>query len=110
MFCIILLYVVCHAASAYQAKLLVLVSIDSGPTHWAHHGKTKGGGLEPAEPYASYAPVNGSVKASICGWVYDTTEELLGIMECAPSQNGGGATWDHIQQYVSELDGKGILY
>ena len=30
-------------------------SIDSGPNHWAHFGKTKGG-LEPAEPYASYAP------------------------------------------------------
>ena len=45
--------IVCHAASACQAKLST--SIDSGPIHWAHFGKTKGG-LEPAEPYASYAP------------------------------------------------------
>ena len=29
------------------------ISIDSGPTHWEDKG-----GLEPAEPYASYAPVN----------------------------------------------------
>ena len=28
-------------------------SIDSGPTHWEDKG---GGGLKPAEPYASYAP------------------------------------------------------
>ena len=39
-----------------------------------------------------------------------STEELLGIMECAPSQNGGGATWEYVQQYVSELDGKGIKF
>ena len=32
-------------------------SIGSGPNHWAHFGKTKGGGLSlAAKPYASYAP------------------------------------------------------
>ena len=55
------LYIVCHAASACQAKLLY-ISIDSLWAHslsppWEDKGGGGGGGLEPAEPYASYAPV-----------------------------------------------------
>ena len=35
-----------------------------------------------------------------------SAEELFGILEC----DGGGTTWEYLQQYLSQLDGKGILY